>query len=428
MRPIRLKLLVLLGVLLFLQSFHVAIAQSPPEGTCPAIVDEALTAAEQECSDLSRNSACYGNAQLSAEPRSDTENFTFDSVGDTAAVNDIETLQLSPMDEESGQWGVALMQLQASLPGTLPGQNVTFVLFGDVTLTNAVTAEQVENGEFAPMQAFYLSTGIGQSRCEEAPEDGVLVQTPEGVGEVTFVVNEVEVAVGSTVFFQAEAGGEMRFSTLEGAATLKLYDDVVPVIAGTWVSFPVDENLRPRERADDFDVGEMIQTYTEDRFDSLPLNLLEREIDIRDGLTEDELDSVRERLRSQEPLCGDDDGLLPACEELPAGAGGNPCTFDDDGERPLCERFDELELDLEDAARPFDEDEDETILPGLDEERESLDLPERPESPDLPDSDVVPDREDVDPAPEVVPDREDREEREEDEEDEEEGGERDEED
>src|SRR5690606_20836366 len=35
-------------------------------------------------------------------------------------------------------WGVALMQIQANLPDTLPGQNVTFLLFGDVTIEEEV--------------------------------------------------------------------------------------------------------------------------------------------------------------------------------------------------------------------------------------------------------------------------------------------------
>jgi hypothetical protein len=35
-------------------------------------------------------------------------------------------------------WGVALMRLQANIPETLPGQNVTFLLFGDVEIRNAV--------------------------------------------------------------------------------------------------------------------------------------------------------------------------------------------------------------------------------------------------------------------------------------------------
>ena len=32
------------------------------------------------------------------------------------------------------------MKLQANLPDTLPGQNVTFLMFGDVQVTNAVTS------------------------------------------------------------------------------------------------------------------------------------------------------------------------------------------------------------------------------------------------------------------------------------------------
>ena len=43
-----------------------------------------------------------------------------------------------------GEWGVSLMQLQANLPDTLPGQNVTVLLFGDVTLQPALASNEIE--------------------------------------------------------------------------------------------------------------------------------------------------------------------------------------------------------------------------------------------------------------------------------------------
>ena len=107
---------------------------------------------------------------------------------------------MSELNEDAGVWGVAVMSLQADIPNTLPGQNVTFILFGDVMIENAASDEQT------PMQAFYLRTGIGDVACEEAPESGLLIQTPDGIDEVTFNVNGVDVQVGSTVLFQTEEG------------------------------------------------------------------------------------------------------------------------------------------------------------------------------------------------------------------------------
>jgi hypothetical protein len=80
---------------------------------------------------------CYGNSLNLATPRNSDETLNFDERGDIVSLTQIESLELSPMDEVTDQWGVAVMQLQASLPDTLPGQNVTFLLFGDVQIEDA---------------------------------------------------------------------------------------------------------------------------------------------------------------------------------------------------------------------------------------------------------------------------------------------------
>lgn len=107
---------------------------------CPAIVQAALTAADASCSTTGRNQACYGNVQLVAVPQPNAAEFVFNQPGDKVDVSGLQSLQLSSMDEVNQQWGVAVMRLQANLPDTLPGQNVTLVLFGNVELTPAVSA------------------------------------------------------------------------------------------------------------------------------------------------------------------------------------------------------------------------------------------------------------------------------------------------
>jgi hypothetical protein len=48
------------------------------------------------------------------------------------------------MDLANNQWGVALLSLQANLPGTLPGQSVTFILLGDAMVVNAVSEDEAQ--------------------------------------------------------------------------------------------------------------------------------------------------------------------------------------------------------------------------------------------------------------------------------------------
>jgi len=128
------RLSILLAILLL--TFSPMHAQG--DSTCPAIAVQALTLASEKCNQIGRNQICYGNVLLSAEGR--TPAFSLVNVGDRADVSNLATLTLSPMDESAQTWGVALLSLQANLPGTLPGQNVSVLLLGDVQIENAVPA------------------------------------------------------------------------------------------------------------------------------------------------------------------------------------------------------------------------------------------------------------------------------------------------
>lgn len=269
--------------LLALTCLH-TIAQS---ATCPDIVVQALEAVDRLCSPTATNQACYGNVQLQAElfPNSLSR---FEQVGDISPIESLLRLDLSPLDETTGAWGVAVLQLQANVPNSLPGQNVTFVLFGDVSL---------ENPE-GDMQAFYLSTGIGDSACEEAPESGLLVQTPEGVSEIAFNINGVDVLVGSTVFFQALPDAEMRVTTLEGAAGIKMADVWFPIVAGTRVRLAVDADLNP------LTMPQLPESYDHAALERLPLGLLTREISITETLEARQLRRLHQQLQNGFVPCG----------------------------------------------------------------------------------------------------------------------------
>lgn len=280
----------------------VCVGISSAQDTCPTRIEDALDQVDRLCNETRRNQACYGNVYLEAELRTDYGFEIFANEGDIVNVAALSTLDLSPYDPDTGAWGVALMQLQANIPNTLPGQNVTFLLFGDVSLENVA-----EDGTDAPMQAFYLQTGIGDSPCAEAPESGLLVQTPAGVTDISFNINGVDVAVGSTVLFQVEAEDEMIVTTVEGTAGLRMDESWFPVLAGTRVRLPVDNRLRPSGMPD------YPESYADTPLDRLPLRLLDREIEIERPLDEDTLERLRDRLRAGDVPCGIEG--LPDCDE-----------------------------------------------------------------------------------------------------------------
>jgi hypothetical protein len=312
-----------------------ALAQT---GSCDEQVNRAIDAAAAACEALGHNQACYGNVNLTAEAQPGVTDFRFEQVGDTANVSAIRSLTLSPLDEVSGDWGVAMMKLQANLPDTLPGQNVTFVLFGDVQITNAVSAENPEG--FMPMQAFYLRGGVDNFDCESVPPSGLLVQTPEGVGEVTFRVNGADIRVGSTVFFQAEAGKTMAVSTFEGAAYVTSNGGTQVVLPGTWIEMGLDEESGAAREAPG-----LMKAYAKrfDGFRNLPLRLLERPIELAEPLPEEEVEALNARIRAGEPMCGEEP--FPPCDKFPGvenlrscvmPPGPNDPPLPDDEKRPLC--------------------------------------------------------------------------------------------
>lgn len=123
--------------LLVLLCFTTAFAQDTT-ATCGPFVQQAMSAVEQDCARTGRNQACYGYVSMNATPRAGITDFKFAQEGDLARVGDLETLRLSALDPAANTWGIALMKIQANLPDALPGQNVTFLLFGDVELRNGV--------------------------------------------------------------------------------------------------------------------------------------------------------------------------------------------------------------------------------------------------------------------------------------------------
>lgn len=296
----------LLASLVLLLLSLVIIAQTED---CPAIVETALNAIDTLCEDAGRNQACYGNVAIETVFQSDVMDITFADVGDIVDMGAIQSMQLSPMDEDENKWGLALLRLQANIPDTVPGQNVTFLLFGDVEITDA--SEDFADTDLNPMQAFYLKTGIGDAGCEQAPESGLLVQTPDGVSEVAFNINGVDVAMGSTILFQAQPDEEMTISALEGSAMMELEGDIHTAIAGTELRVPIDRNFRPTGPPPP------PEAYRQDTLRRIPSQRLERPIMPPPPLADEKVALAHEMIRNGQPPCGMEG--FPDCDRLPTG-------------------------------------------------------------------------------------------------------------
>lgn len=325
--------------------FSTAAAQD----NCPIIVQQALQAVDANCTTTGRNQACYGHVAIESV-LSDTS-LRFEQSGDIVDVTALSSIALSPMDSGSGHWGMALLRLQADIPDTLPGQNVTLLVFGDVTLTpdedtvryspvdivaggninvrrgpstdfavvatlttgqmlqadaqNAAgtwlrlrlegdavgwvradlvtvqgdssalaVAEPGDEGRpsYSPMQSFYFRSGVGDAGCAEAPDSGLLIQTPQGVGQVTLRVNEVQIRLGSTAFLQANPDDFLYTYVLEGEAQVSSFGVVKVVPEGAVVTVPLDANLSAAGPPDE------PEPYETDAIGMMPTAALEQQI------------------------------------------------------------------------------------------------------------------------------------------------------
>ena len=106
---------------------------------CETIVLDTLNEVQNLCSATGRNQACVGSLEVSATPigsLSDTTPFSFSQIGDIVDIATVDSFQLSPLDTSAGIWGVAFLLVQADIPDSLPGQNVSMLLFGDVEINN----------------------------------------------------------------------------------------------------------------------------------------------------------------------------------------------------------------------------------------------------------------------------------------------------
>jgi hypothetical protein len=241
------------------------------DAACPPQVISAMTDVDTICSDAGGNQVCYGNVRLAAVAQSDAEAFNFDAPGDIVNLNQVQSLSLSS-DLVQDEWGVALMRLQANISDSLPGQYLTFVLFGNAQIAPNVN---VAEGE---LQSFYFSSGIGDSPCAEAPDSGILVQTPEGVTSVQFLINNVDITLGSTAYLQAEDGQTMTISVLEGEAAVTSFSERTTVPAGLQTVIELDDEGQAAGPPSD------PKPYNGAQFVKLPIANLQRPVRIANSM------------------------------------------------------------------------------------------------------------------------------------------------
>lgn len=130
--------LMLLGVTISIQAtdhqLQPVLAQDDA-ATCETLVVQAVREIGSACRELGTNEACYGNNRIDAELNDDA--ISFSASGDIVGVESITRLTTQPADPDTGEWGIAVLDIQADLPEDSDG-SVRLLLFGGVELDPVV--------------------------------------------------------------------------------------------------------------------------------------------------------------------------------------------------------------------------------------------------------------------------------------------------
>jgi uncharacterized protein YgiM (DUF1202 family) len=154
----------------------------------------------------------------------------------------------------------------------------------DARLDELNEVDSLSSVDYGPMQAFVFTSGIDDRGCDEAPDSGLLIQTPAGAGEINLLINEVDIRLGSTAYLTAgpddDGTNQLRVHTVEGTARIEAEGVAQYASAGQQVSVPLDDNMRASDQP--------AYPVPYDGSDAaLPVQLLEREIEIAEPLIPD---------------------------------------------------------------------------------------------------------------------------------------------
>lgn len=130
------------------------------------------------------------------------------------------------------------------------------------------------NLAYGPMQVFTIETGAQDAPCAQAPNSGLMIQTPEGAAEVTLLMNEIDISLRATAYVQAQADNNLELFVLDGTATVESDGVDYTIIPGSSITIPLDANgaaAGPPNPPEPFDP---------ERLDNVPVSLLPQQVEV----------------------------------------------------------------------------------------------------------------------------------------------------
>lgn len=118
--------IVIVSILMVVQVAHAQLER------CSAVIRAALTLVIQECADQAIETLCYGNAPIHIALTDADDSYTFTKPGDQLPLSLVETLVLSPLNAQYGEWGIVVAKPQIAFTP----EAYTLLAFGEVSLDN----------------------------------------------------------------------------------------------------------------------------------------------------------------------------------------------------------------------------------------------------------------------------------------------------
>ena len=224
--------------------------QAQDAGICPQLVQQALEQMGDNCTSMDRNNACYGFNPVQSVFVDAVEPEFFTKPADRAALAEVQTITTGPMDLDEDEWGIAVMNVQANVPNSLPGQAVTFMLMGDVEVEDQVDpaaipdpADPVNMITEAETRIF-SGPSVNTSTVMIAPVDTIMtadvqskdgdwvrVLSPEGLGWVRHEIFGDAAGINDLPVYSAEDQSPMQSFQVRTAFDDLLCDEAPSLLA-----------------------------------------------------------------------------------------------------------------------------------------------------------------------------------------------------
>src|SRR5258708_7939791 len=131
---------------------HSVSAQSagPTPSACTKLLSLIEKNMQKSCNGLDRDQVCYGNDAISVKFKDQGAQNAFGKVGDIVPITAITSITTSPLNPDTNKWGLAVFKVRADVPNSTANQAVTFIVYGDTTLTNKTTPDAARPAAPAP--------------------------------------------------------------------------------------------------------------------------------------------------------------------------------------------------------------------------------------------------------------------------------------